>query len=101
MIAAEHHTDFRHVPVPSGIKELDALCGGGLDRGTTTLILGPVGTGKSTLALQYAIQMADQGKRCMLFTFDETRSVLLSEPKRWGSSCKKPSKAGRDYDTAS
>ncbi len=61
MIAAEHHTDFRHVPVPSGIKELDALCGGGLDRGTTTLILGPVGTGKSTLALQYAVQMADQG----------------------------------------
>lgn len=43
MIAAEHHTDFRHLPVPSGIKELDALCGGGLDRGTTTLILWPGG----------------------------------------------------------
>jgi circadian clock protein KaiC len=43
MIAAEHRTDFRHVPVSSGIKELDALCGGGLDRGTTTLMLGQAG----------------------------------------------------------
>jgi circadian clock protein KaiC len=60
------------------------LCGGGLDRGTTTLILGPVGTGKSTLALQYAVRMADQGDRCMIFTFDETRSVMLSRAKALG-----------------
>jgi len=68
MIAAEHRGHFRNESVSSGIKELDTLCGGGLDRGTTTLILGPVGTGKSTLALQYAARMADQGDRCMIFT---------------------------------
>jgi circadian clock protein KaiC len=94
MIAAEHHTHFRHEPVPSGIKELDALCGGGLDRGTTTLILGPVGTGKSTLALQYAVQMADQGERCMLFTFDETRSVMLSRAKTLGFELEKAIESG-------
>src|SRR5438477_5070542 len=94
MIAAEHRTDFRHGPVSSGIKELDALCGGGLDRGTTTLILGQAGTGKSTLALQYAVQMADQGERSMIFTFDETRSVMLSRAKALGFELEKAIESG-------
>jgi circadian clock protein KaiC len=94
MIAAEHRTDFRHGPVSSGIKELDALCGGGLDRGTTTLILGQAGTGKSTLALQYAVQMADQGERSMIFTFDETRSVMLSRAKALGFKLEKAIESG-------
>jgi circadian clock protein KaiC len=84
MIAAEHHRKFRHQPVSSGIKQLDRLCGGGLDRGTTTLILGPAGTGKSTLVLQYARQMAKKGERSMIFAFDETRSVMLSRAKAMG-----------------
>ncbi len=84
MIAAEHRAQFRHGPVSSGIEELDALCGGGLDRGTTTLILGPVGTGKSTLTLQYAVRMAALGEPCMIFTFDETRGVMLDRAKALG-----------------
>jgi circadian clock protein KaiC len=84
MIAAEHHTKFRHEPVSSGIKQLDSLCGGGLDRGTTTLILGPAGTGKSTLVLQYAVQMAKKGECSIIFAFDETRSVMLSRAKALG-----------------
>ena len=60
LIAAEHRTKIDREPVSSGIKELDDLFGGGLDRGTTTLILGAAGTGKSTLALQYARQMASK-----------------------------------------
>jgi circadian clock protein KaiC len=84
MIAAEHRTQFRLEAVSSGIKELDALFGGGLDRGTTTLILGQAGTGKSSLALQYAIQMADRGERSTVFAFDETRSVMLSRAKALG-----------------
>src|SRR4029079_19756648 len=54
LVAAEHYTKMEREPVSSGIKELDDLFGGGLDCGTTTLILGTAGTGKSTLALQYA-----------------------------------------------
>jgi circadian clock protein KaiC len=84
MVPAEHRTQFRLEPVSSGIKELDALFGGGLDRGTTTLILGQAGTGKSSLALQYALQMADRGERSMIFTFDETRNVMLSRAKALG-----------------
>jgi circadian clock protein KaiC len=84
MIAADHRAQFRPGSVSSGIKELDALFGGGLDRGTTTLILGQAGTGKSSLALQYALHMADQGEHSMIFTFDETRSVMLSRAKGLG-----------------
>jgi len=78
LIAAEHHSDFKREPVASGIPELDALFGGGPDRGTTTLILGAAGTGKSTLSLQYATQLAKQGERSMIFAFDETREVMLA-----------------------
>jgi len=78
LVAAEHHTAFKRGPVSSGIQELDDLLGGGPDRGTTTLILGPAGTGKSTLALQYATEMARQGERSIIFAFDETRGVMLA-----------------------
>ena len=78
LVAAEHHLPFRREPVPSGIRELDALLGGGLDRGTTALVMGPAGTGKSTLAMQYATQMAGRGERSLVFAFDETRGLVLS-----------------------
>src|SRR6476620_9952386 len=94
LIAAEHHTKFRRQSVSSGIKPLDDLFGGGLDRGTTTLILGQAGTGKSTLALQYAVRMADQGERSMIFTFDETRSVMLRRAKALGFELEKAIESG-------
>lgn len=77
IVAAEHRGDFRQERVASGHKGLDDLLGGGLDRGTTTLIMGQAGTGKSTLALQYAAQMADRGEPGMLFAFDEVRGIVL------------------------
>jgi circadian clock protein KaiC len=70
--------------VPSGLPELDNLFGGGLDRGTTTLILGPAGTGKSTLAMQYAVYTARRAERGMLFTFDEERGLVVARAKALG-----------------
>ncbi|TRW16670.1 ATPase domain-containing protein [Glacieibacterium frigidum] len=61
------------VLVPSGLAELDALSGGGLDRGTTTLILGPSGAGKSTLALRLLGDLLDRGETAVFISFDETR----------------------------
>jgi len=84
LVAAEHHKKFRRQPVSSGIKPLDDLFGGGLDRGTTTLILGQAGTGKSTLALQYAREMAANGNRSMFLAFDETRGIMLARAKAMG-----------------
>jgi circadian clock protein KaiC len=78
LVAAEHHVDFRRQSVPSGCPPFDELLGGGLDRGTTTLIIGPAGTGKSTLTMQYASSMAGRGERSLLFTFDETRNTMLA-----------------------
>lgn len=78
LVAAEHHVEFERKPVRSGIEELDQLFGGGLDRGTTTLILGPAGTGKSSLALQYARQLATHQEKSVFFAFDEVRELVLS-----------------------
>ncbi len=77
LIAAEYRTEFKAEAIPSGNRELDTLLGGGLDRGTTTLLLGAAGTGKSTLAMLYATQMAKRGEHSKVFAFDETRNIVL------------------------
>jgi circadian clock protein KaiC len=63
---------------PSGITALDELLHGGLVRGTSTLVMGPAGTGKSTIALQYAVQAARRGARAAVFAFDEGVSTLFA-----------------------
>ena len=59
--------------LPSGVKELDDLFNGGVQRGTSTLIVGPAGCGKSTMCTQFVMQAAKRGERSAIFTFDETR----------------------------
>jgi circadian clock protein KaiC len=94
LVASEHRVTFPLETVSSGIEEFDALLGGGLDRGTTTLILGPAGTGKSTLALQYATQMAARGERSLVFTFDETRDIMLARARGLGLDLEKYIQSG-------
>ena len=74
LVAAEHNDGFKEQdPVRSGVAALDKLLAGGLDRGTSTLIMGPAGCGKSTLALQYVCAALDRGERALFISFDETR----------------------------
>jgi circadian clock protein KaiC len=94
LVAAEHYARIAYESVPSGIKELDELFGGGLDRGTTTLILGTAGTGKSTLALQYAREMASKGDRGIIFAFDETRAIMLARARALGLDLEEHVKSG-------
>lgn len=94
LIAAEHHMPFVHDAVSSGIDELDKLLGGGLDRGTTTLMLGPSGTGKSTLAMQFAVQMAARNERGMIFTFDESLGIMFGRAKALGIDLEKHVQSG-------
>jgi circadian clock protein KaiC len=61
----------------SGISELDTLLGGGLPEGTSTLLIGPAGAGKSSLATRYAVAAMERGQRAALYTFDEGRTTLL------------------------
>jgi circadian clock protein KaiC len=78
LIAAEHHADYSDdEPVPSGLPELDHLLGGGLDRGTGTLIIGPAGSGKSSLVLQFLSAAVARREKALIVAFDETRRVLL------------------------
>jgi circadian clock protein KaiC len=71
LVAAEHHEAYRTEPLTSGVAEVDTLLGGGIDRGTSTLVTGSAGTGKSTLALQFALATAAAGKRAAVYLFEE------------------------------
>jgi circadian clock protein KaiC len=63
-------------PVPSGSAEMDELLGGGLQRGTSLLITGPAGTGKSVLCTQYACAAVGRGERVRFYLFDERLSTF-------------------------
>ncbi|HEY6877086.1 MAG TPA: ATPase domain-containing protein [Polyangiales bacterium] len=76
LVAAEHHAEFQPSLVQSGVPELDALLGGGFELGTSTLIIGPAGSGKSALAMQYAVALAERGERALMFSFDEGLAVM-------------------------
>jgi circadian clock protein KaiC len=83
LIAAQHRRAGEGQPVDeqesmsSGVPQIDQLLGGGLDRGTSSLIIGPAGVGKSSLATQYAVTAAKAGHRVAMFVFDETRKSLF------------------------
>jgi circadian clock protein KaiC len=76
--------------LPSGITEMDALLGGGIERGTSTLIVGAAGTGKSSLAAQFVAAGAARGERAALFVFDESLHTLMSRCEGLGIDLRKP-----------
>lgn len=84
LIAAEHKPGFKRKPVPSGLKELDDLLGGGVDTGTSTLLIGPAGCGKSTIAFRYAYSAAARGEKAMFFAFDESPETALERARGLG-----------------
>lgn len=78
LVAAEHRRPITPAKLSSDVAELDALLGGGLEEGTSTLIVGAAGTGKSSLAAQFAAAAAARGRGAALFLFDESPRTLLS-----------------------
>jgi circadian clock protein KaiC len=78
LVAAEHRRAADHEKVRSDLAALDALLGGGLERGTSTLIVGAAGTGKSTIAAQFAAAAASRGQHAALFIFDESSETLMT-----------------------
>jgi circadian clock protein KaiC len=84
LIASEHRTRFPRDPITSGIPELDVLLGGGLERGSSTLVLGPAGSGKSTLILPFVQATIARGEKAAMFIFDEELGLLFDRTKAIG-----------------
>lgn len=78
LVAAEHRLAVTRHKMESGIPEIDSLLGGGVEQGTSTLIVGAAGTGKSTLAAQFAAAAATRGQKSALYIFDESPVTLTS-----------------------
>jgi circadian clock protein KaiC len=78
LVAAEHHKAFVGDLTKSGVPELDTLLGGGLERGTSALLVGGAGVGKSSIAVTYAVGAAQRGERVGMFAFDEGMGTLFA-----------------------
>jgi circadian clock protein KaiC len=95
LVASEHLITAKPTQIRSGIAELDTLLGGGLDSGTSTLLLGPAGCGKSTVAMRYALSEVERGGCAALFAFDETLPTLMTRCERLGLDIRNHVDAGR------
>jgi len=95
LVASEHKHEFERGVASSGMPELDAMLGGGLDRGTSALLLGPPGTGKSALSTQWASAAAARGEKVFIYAFDESLATMEARSKSLGIDLPAHEKAGR------
>lgn len=84
LVAAEHRRRYSRTTLSSGLPEFDALLGGGIDTGSSTLILGPAGTGKSLLVMVFVVAAIARGEKAALFVFDEELGLLFERMKKLG-----------------
>ncbi|HVL38441.1 MAG TPA: ATPase domain-containing protein [Fimbriimonadaceae bacterium] len=86
LVAAEHRVQALPGKVLSGVGNLDELLGGGIDTGTSSIILGPAGSGKTSIATMYALAAARSGDNAAIFLFDENIGTLLTRCRALGMS---------------
>ena len=84
LVAAEYRKRMKSSVLVSGITEFDQLLGGGIESGSSTLIIGPAGTGKSLIAMTMAVAAVKRGERAALFIFDEELGLLFTRSKGMG-----------------
>jgi circadian clock protein KaiC len=95
LAAAEHPVKRKAKALLSGIASLDKLFGGGLLEGSSTLLLGPAGTGKSSVAMRFALSAAERCENAIYFTFDERPEFIIRRSSSVRMSLDKYLKAGR------
>jgi circadian clock protein KaiC len=95
LIASEHRLERELAQISSGVTELDKLLGGGLDRGTSTLITGAAGTGKSSLAVLFAWAAAERGQNSAMFVFEESAQTLYARAASLGIDLRPHVESGR------
>jgi len=84
LVSAEHRKPFKREVLRTQSPELNALLGGGIERGSSVLILGPAGTGKSLLALTFVAGAIKRGEKAAMFVFDEELGLLFERAKGLG-----------------
>jgi circadian clock protein KaiC len=94
LVAAEHHESFEAGLVQSGLAQLDKILGGGLDRGTSCLFMGPAGSGKSVLAMHFAVSVTRRGESAAVYAFDEGLYTLKLRSAALGIDLEKPIESG-------
>jgi circadian clock protein KaiC len=82
LVASEHHEKFERQALPSGVANLDTMLCGGLATGSTTLLLGPAGVGKSTIAMQFAVAAMKTGKKVASYVFDEVIDTMVERTEK-------------------
>jgi circadian clock protein KaiC len=97
LVASEHRTRFDRGRLSSGIAELDKLLGGGVDMGSSTLILGPAGTGKSLTAIIFLARAIARGEKVAMFVFDEELGLLFARMKGLGIDLEAMQRSGNLY----
>jgi circadian clock protein KaiC len=95
LVAADHSQAFSQESISSNVAALDELLGGGLDRGTSTLIMGPAGCGKSSLAAQFVACAARRSEPTAAFIFDEGINIHLARAAGLGTDMRADVEAGR------
>jgi circadian clock protein KaiC len=95
LVAAEHRHAASREQIASGIRELDQLLGGGVERGTSTLIVGAAGSGKSSIAALLCASACARGEHATMFIFDESANTLFSRMSGLGMDLKKYVGAGK------
>jgi circadian clock protein KaiC len=95
LVASEYRSNFARNKMSSGIAEFDQLLGGGLEGGSSTLILGPAGTGKSLAAIVFAVAAIKRGEKAALFIFDEEVGLLFSRMKGLGIDLEEMQRGGK------
>jgi len=84
LVSAEHRASFTRDVITTGSAELNTLLGGGIERGSSTLILGPAGTGKSLMALSFVVSAIERGEQAAIFVFDEELGLLFDRARGLG-----------------
>lgn len=95
LVASRHRTPVTHDQVGTGSEQLDLMLGGGLTRGTSTLLLGPSGVGKTTTAVHCMHAALTRGERTTYYLFDEGLSTLLLRSRLLGMDIGRSSTAAR------
>jgi circadian clock protein KaiC len=94
LVASEYRSSFVRTRMSSGIAELDRLLGGGIEAGSSTLVLGPAGTGKSLLAIIFIVAAIARDEKAALFVFDEELGLLFARMKGLGVDLKEMQHSG-------